>query len=86
MIFWAVNQVHSYLQLPALCFLLILFFLSFPVKQWEPQVAWNKWLVNGEENLREIDSQLWQVVKREGEEEKKEAVSHDSHVQILQVG
>lgn len=64
----------------------ILPFLPFPVKQWEPQVAWNKWLVNSEENLREIDSQLWQVVKREGEEEKKGAVSHDSHVQILQVG
>lgn len=88
MIFWVVNQVHSYLQLPGLCFLLILCFLSFSVKQWEPQVAWNKWLVNCEENLserergREIDSQLQQVVKRKWKEERKEAVSHDSRVQM----
>lgn len=78
MIFWVMNQVHSYLQLPALwCFFVttVLPFLPYGAVGATSSLEQMAGQLSGKS---EIDSHLWQMVKRAGKEEIKEILSHDS--------
>lgn len=84
MIFWVMNQVHSYLQLPALwCFFVttVLPFLPYGAVGATSSLEQMAGQLSGKS---EIDSHLWQMVKRAGKEEIKEILSHDSMFKWLQ--